>query len=76
MANAMIEIKKERKHYQVSFPEDLVAQPYVEKFLDVLRYAKISSRSELTKEDAMHLSEELKSSWWEKNKASILKRIR
>ena len=71
----MIEIKKEKKQYQVSFPEDLVDQSYVEKFLDYLRYAEISSRSELTEEDAMRLSEELKSSWWQENKDSILKRI-
>ena len=71
----MIEIKKEKKQYTVSFPEDLADQDYVEKFLDYLRYAEIASKSELTRENVERLSEELKSSWWAKNKGDILKRI-
>ena len=71
----MIEIKKDKRQYTVSFPEDVADQSYVEKFLDYLRYAEIASKSKLTEEDAIRLSEELKSSWWEKNKADILKRI-
>ena len=71
----MIEIKKEKKQYQVSFPESLVDKNYVEKFLDYLRYAEISSESKLSEEDAMQLSDELKSSWWQENKDEILKRV-
>lgn len=71
----MIEIKKHKKQYQISFPESLVDQSYVEKFLDYLRYAEISSKSRLSEEDAMRLSEELKSSWWEENKDDVLKRM-
>ena len=71
----MIEIKKDKRQYTVSFPEDVADQNYIEKFLDYLRYAEVASKSELTEEDALRLSEELKSSWWEKNKAEILKRI-
>lgn len=71
----MIEIKKEKKQYQVSFPESLVDQNYVEKFLDYLRYAEISSESKLSEEDAMQLSDELKSLWWQENKDHILKRV-
>lgn len=71
----MIEIKKEKQQYQISFSENLVNQNYVKKFLDYLRYAEISSKNELTEEDATRLSEELKSSWWQENKDNILKRI-
>jgi hypothetical protein len=71
----MIEIKKEKKQYQVSFPESLADQNYVEKFLDYLRYAEISSESKLSEEDAIRLSDELKSSWWQENKDDILKRV-
>lgn len=71
----MIEIKKDQRQYVVSFPEDVAGQNYVEKFLDYLRYAELASRSKLTEEDAVRLSEELKSSWWQENKADILKRI-
>lgn len=71
----MIKIKKDKKQYHISFPESLVDQSYVEKFLDYLRYAEISSKSTLSEEDAMRLSEELKSSWWQENKDDILKRI-
>ena len=71
----MIEIKKENQQYTVSFPEDVADRDYVEKFLDYLRYAEIVSKSKLTGEDAERLSEELKSSWWAKNKGDILKRI-
>ncbi|MGB3781223.1 MAG: hypothetical protein WA960_22850 [Tunicatimonas sp.] len=71
----MIEIKKEKKQYQVSFPESLVDKNYVEKFLDYLRYAEISFESKLSEKDAMQLSDELKSSWWQENKDDILKRV-
>ena len=71
----MIEIKKEQKRYTVSFPESLVDQSYVEKFIAYLRYAEITSNSELSEEDALRLSDELKSSWWQANRDSILKRI-
>ena len=55
----MIEIKKDKRQYTVSFPEDVADQSYVEKFLDYLRYAEIASKSKLTEEDAIRLSEEL-----------------
>ena len=71
----MIEIKKEQKRYTVSFPESLVDQSYVEKFIDYLLYAEITSTSELSEEDALRLSDELKSSWWQANGDDILKRV-
>ena len=51
----MIEIKKEQNQYRVSFPEESIAQHYVEKLMDYLRYAELFSESKLTKVQRTYL---------------------
>jgi endonuclease III-like uncharacterized protein len=59
----------------VSIPLDNVSSEEVERFLDLLKSSFIIQKSQMTESEAEEISEEIKSSWWEKNKSRIEKMI-
>lgn len=59
----------------VSIPLDNLNSEEVENFLDLLKTSLITQKSEMTESEAAEISEEIKSSWWEKNKSRIEKMI-
>ena len=59
----------------VSIPLDNLNSEEVESFLDLLKSSLIIQKSEMTVSEAEEISEEIKSSWWEKNKLRIEKMI-
>ncbi len=59
----------------VSIPLDNLNSEEVENFLDLLKTSLITQKSEMTESEADEISEEIKSSWWEKNKSRIEKMI-
>ena len=61
-------VKVENEDIVLSFPKNLVSSKYVSRFIERLEMEKIAQKSELSEEDAWKLSEEIKKSWWDKNR--------
>ena len=64
----MIDVKAEDGVVHMTFPTDGMSPEHVNDFVIWLRVESIARRSKLTKQTARQLAEEIKASWWEKNK--------
>ena len=71
----MLKVKNRKKDLVITMPRKFIKSDFVQTFLDRLDAEMIAQKSKLSDEDAWKLSEEIKDSWWQKNKASILDRI-
>ena len=72
----MFSIKKTGKDYSLRFPAGVARAEYVERFLNYLRLAEISSKNKMNQEVTFELSESFKSQWWEENREKFLSRIK
>ena len=72
----MIEIKVKNGDLILSFPKDLISSKYISRFIDRLEMEKIAQKSLLSEENAWRLSEEIKESWWDRNRDRFLKKIK
>ena len=68
----MLKIKNDGKNITVKFSKNLMPEKTLLNFLSAIEMEDIISRSKLTEEDAFKISEEIKESWWKKNKKRIL----
>jgi hypothetical protein len=73
--NTLIETTKTSDRVTVSFPTDELQPEEIERIISLLKVALIASKSKMTADEAEAISEEIKASWWEKNKDRILKMI-
>ena len=64
----MIAVKAENNCLQVTIPTEGLTPEEINDFVSWLRVEGIARRSKLTPEAAWHLSEDIKSSWWQANK--------
>ena len=71
----MLKIKSRNKDLIITMPRKFVKSDFVQEFLDRLDAEMIAQKSKLSYENAWRLSEELKESWWQKNKSVILIRV-
>ncbi len=70
--NATVQIKD--GYYQIKIPvQEAYDNDNIRELLDLLRVEKILSKSEATDEFVKELSDEVKKSWWEKNKHRVIK---
>jgi len=60
----------------LSFPKDLISSKYISRFIERLEMEKIAQKSLLSEENAWRLSEEIKESWWNRNRDRFLKKIK
>ena len=65
----MIAVEANNNEIRVKIPTDGMSPEAVRAFLDWLRLEAAARRSRLTDDEAWRLSEEIKSSWWDKNKS-------
>jgi len=72
----MIEIKVKNGDLILSFPKDLISSKYISRFIERLEMEKIAQKSLLSEENAWRLSEEIKGSWWNRNRDRFLKKIK
>ncbi len=72
----MIEIKVKNGDLILSFPKDLISSKYISRFIERLEMEKIAQKSLLSEENAWRLSEEIKESWWDRNRDRFLKKIK
>ncbi len=72
----MIEIKVKNGDLILSFPKDLISSKYISRFIERLEMEKIAQKSLLSEENAWRLSEEIKESWWNRNRDRFLKKIK
>lgn len=71
----MFEINKIDNTWVVTFSEDQATPEFMEALYAKAHIESIVQNSELTKEQANELSNEVKASYWEANKDWILKKI-
>jgi hypothetical protein len=72
----MIDVKRVNDEIVVRFPKELLSNDELEHFLRRLRLEEVISKSRMTEELAWEISEEIKESWWEKNKDKFLEDIK
>ena len=72
----MIEIEVKNGDLILSFPKDLISSKYISRFIERLEMEKIAQKSLLSEENAWRLSEEIKESWWDRNRDRFLKKIK
>ena len=72
----MIEIEVKNGDLILSFPKDLISSKYISRFIERLEMEKIAQKSLLSEENAWRLSEEIKGSWWNRNRDRFLKKIK
>jgi hypothetical protein len=70
-----IETIKTPERVTVSFPTDELQPDEIDRIVSLLKVAVIARKSKMTVDEAEAISEEIKASWWEKNKDRILKMI-
>jgi hypothetical protein len=71
----MLEINKEGDVFTIKFKRDDVSEDFLQKLLTKFKIEKLLEKSQLTKEQAWQLSEEIKENWWDENKDWILTKI-
>lgn len=71
----MLKVKNRKNDLVITMPRKFIKSDFVQAFLDRLDAEMISQKSKLSDKDACKSSEEIKASWWQKNKSSILDRI-
>jgi len=60
----------------VSFPKDLLSSAFIERLMDRLKVESIAGRNKMTDGDAEQISEDVKKTWWDKNRTRILDRMK
>ncbi len=68
----LLKTKKTSDTLVVSIPTKHLQTQHLEDLLTSFKAEIIAQKSELTSEDAKTLSDEIKSSWWKKNRSRIL----
>lgn len=71
----MLEVVRQGKKILISVDQDMISNDYFLKFLERMKVEEIARKSQLKEDDAMALAEEIKTDWWEKNKAQLLEGI-
>ena len=66
---------KNDKNWTFKVPKGMISDKYVNRFLEYIKFNELVQQSQLNEKQALELSDEIKSSWWEKNKDRILKNM-
>ena len=72
----MINAASSEKEIIITFHKEMMYAKFVQDFLKRIETENILQKSCLSEENAQNLAEELKEEWWQKNRDSILKRIK
>jgi hypothetical protein len=65
---SMIDVKADQGTLHITVPTDGLSAEQVNEFVAWLRVEAIARRSKLTSSKAWQLSEDLKATWWERNR--------
>ncbi len=71
----MIKIENKNNEILLSFPQYLISSQYLQSVIERLELEAAVQKSGMSEADAWNLSEELKDSWWKKNRNDILERV-
>ena len=71
----MLEINKEGDVFTIKFIREDISEDFLRRLLTKFRVEKLLEKSQMTREQAWELSEEIKEDWWNRNKDWILKKI-
>ncbi|MFP4487141.1 MAG: hypothetical protein ACLFOC_09260 [Campylobacterales bacterium] len=71
----MVECVTNEKNINLSFSKEYVSPEELSEFVEKIKTREILSKSTLREKDALELSDELKSSWWEENKEKFLSKF-
>ena len=75
MSIPMIETTRTNEFLTISIPLKGLEINEVENFLALIKSSLTTQKSRMTDDEANEISEEIKASWWGKNKARIEKMI-
>ena len=59
----------------LSFSKELLSSTEVVRFIETLRIKELLSKSEINRNEALKLDDELKENWWKENKQHFLDKI-
>ncbi|MFI3199828.1 MAG: hypothetical protein QX196_16065 [Methylococcaceae bacterium] len=59
----------------LTFSKEFLSVPELVRLIETLRLKELISKSQVTQDDIMNLDEDLKASWWNKNKDRFLIKI-
>ncbi len=68
-----IETRKTKNHLVISIPTDEISSEEIMDLIAAIKTEIVLRKSELTEDEAEELSEEIKSTWWNKNSSRIKK---
>ncbi len=68
-----MKVESTLNEYVISLPKGVFGSAYIDKLLADLRIIEISAKTKGTEKDVERISDEINSSWWEKNGASFFK---
>ena len=69
----MAPIQKKGNYFLLSINDELVTEAYLQRFLELLEFRALARKNQISSLEADSISEELKESWWNKNKEDFLK---
>ena len=72
----MLEVQTTREIVTLSFNRDFLSTKELSTLIENLRIKELLLKSKLQENQVLLLDEELKNSWWKKNREKILKKIK
>ncbi len=73
--STLVTTNKTSNQVTISFPINEFRSDEIDEIVSLVKVALIARKSKMTAEEAEAISEEIKASWWEKNKDRILQMI-
>jgi hypothetical protein len=71
----MLDLDFNDQHAVLTFPQELLAEDFVQEFLAKLKAEMVHSKSQLTDDEILNLSESIQENWWQQYKPTVLEKI-
>jgi hypothetical protein len=68
----MLDLDFNDQHAVLTFPQELLAEDFVQEFLAKLKAEMVHSKSQLTDDEILNLSESIQENWWKQYKPTVL----
>ncbi|KOR33404.1 hypothetical protein TI05_01280 [Achromatium sp. WMS3] len=72
----MLKVQATQDTITLSFNKNLLPPEVLSNLIENLQMKELLAKSQLSKQQAFALDEELKSNWWQNNRDNILKKIK
>lgn len=65
-------IASKNDNWILTIPKQLLSDDYIKRLIERIEFFNLLAESELSREDAWNISEEIKEGWWKENRDRIL----